>query len=93
MTTLSEPQLACIAITAAPVIVGALFALGDLCIQVAAHRPPPPPAQVARLCVAGPVIAGAFAVAVLLELVDDLVVALHAGARRAVVGLRAWVAA
>ena len=90
---MSEAQLACVAITAALVILGALFALCDLCIQAAARRPPPPPARVARLCVAGPFIGGAFAIAVALELVDDLVVALHAGARRAVIALRAWVAA
>ncbi|KQQ39077.1 hypothetical protein ASF58_23335 [Methylobacterium sp. Leaf125] len=90
---MSEAQLAYIAIAAAPVIVGALFALGDLCVQAAARRPPPSPTRVARLCLAGPFIGSAFAIAVALELVDDLVVGLHAGARRAVIALRAWVAA
>ena len=48
---LSDAQLACVAIVAAPVIVGALWALGDLCTQVATHRLPPSPARVARLSV------------------------------------------
>lgn len=90
---LSDAQLACVALVAAPVIIGAVYALGDLCIQAAAHRPPPSPARVARLCIAGPFLALAFVAAVALELVDDLVVALHAGARRAVIGLRSWMVA
>ena len=90
---LSDAQLARIAFVAAPVIIGAVYALGDLCIQAATHRPPPSPARVARLCIAGPFLALAFIAAVALELVDDLVVALHSGARRAVIGLRSWMVA
>jgi hypothetical protein len=90
---MTEAQLACVAITAAPVIVGALWALGDLAGHVVAHKPPPPPARVARLCVAGPLLAFATGVVLALEILDDINIALHAGARRAVIALRAWVAA
>ena len=48
---LSDAQLACVAFGATPVIIGAVYALGDLCIQAAARRPPPSPARVARLSV------------------------------------------
>lgn len=88
---MSDAQLACLAIALGPFLVGCAFALGNM--VPAGLAPAPSPARVARLCVAGPFLALAFVVAVALELVDDLVTALHAVARRAVIGLRSWMAA
>lgn len=90
---MSEAQLACLAIAAAPLVVGALWALGDLAGHVAAQKQPPSPKRVLRLCLAGPFLVLFDTVVVALEVIDDANIALHACARRAALGLRSWMAA
>jgi hypothetical protein len=80
---MSDAQLACVAIAAAPVIVGALWALGDLVGHVAAHKPPPSPARVARLSVG-------FVPAVALYLVAGISEAATHYAGTAFLRLRDW---
>lgn len=90
---MSDAQLACLAIAAAPLVVGALWALGDLAGHVAAQKRPPSPRRVLRLCLAGPFFFLVAAVVLLLEVIDDANIALHACASRAALGLRSWMAA
>ena len=48
---MSDAQLACLAVVAAPILVVALWALGDLVGHIGAQSTPPPPARVARLAI------------------------------------------
>lgn len=51
---LSDAQLACAAVAAAPILVGAMWALGDLAGHIAAQKSAPSPARVARSVVGMP---------------------------------------
>ncbi|POR42532.1 hypothetical protein [Methylobacterium sp. V23] len=88
---MSDAQLACLAIFAGPFLLGCIVALGNL-VPVGAG-PAPSPKRVLRWCLAGPVWFALAVIVGLLELIDDLNILLHAGARRAVIGLRSWMIA
>ena len=67
---LSDAQLACAAVAAAPILIGALWALGDLVGHMAAQDTPPSPARVARLAVGFVPVTALFVIAELGGLAD-----------------------
>jgi hypothetical protein len=85
---MSGPQLACLAIVAGPMFVGALWALGN---SVAVGTLPAPSlARFARQCVGLPLLVAVWIIGFLAELADRAVVATHTSARNAVPRLVTW---
>lgn len=85
---LSDAQLACVAVAAGPVVVGLMFALGNM-VPVGLS-PAPSPARVARLCVGLPAFAAIWIIGFALDAVAVVLDHVLDRAERSVLRLRDW---